>query len=62
MNIPVLIISVFMEMEKIMIDEDKLLNEVFDKLNKMSREELIETLKKAGLPILEEDENNAPNS
>lgn len=44
-----------------MIDEDKLLNEVFDKLNKMSKEKLIETLKKAGFPIPEEEENNAPN-
>ena len=46
-----------------MIDENTLLNEVFDKLNKMSREELIETLRKAGLPIPEEEEeDNAPNS
>lgn len=58
MNIPVLIISVFMEMERIMIDEDKLLNEVFNELNKMSGEDFIEILKKASLLIQEEKENN----
>lgn len=52
----VLIIFVFMEMEKHMIDNDKLLSEVFNKLNEMSKEEFTEILKKAAL---RKEKNNA---
>ena len=45
-----------------MIDEDKLLNEVFDELSKMSGEDFIEILKKVSLLIQEREEDNAPNS
>lgn len=52
----VLIIFVFMGMEKHMIDNDKLLSEVFNKLNEMSKEEFTEILKKAAL---RKEKNNA---